>query len=588
MTSSGCTEGVEWPHYEVRVKEDLIEREVAAEQLSFKTLKDAGVEAINTLYHARARTCPDADENAAGLRGAFTKTLFMKDLSEPPVYWLVLTVGSARPDLTLLKKTLKAKSKMRMCDEKDLLDRLGVTPGAVTPLALVNDRPEEGKKPIRFVVDRVFWKNPDYEGMLNVHPMHNAASTTLTIDGLIKYVQYTGHGIHAYIDTTVTPMAIEILDKSVLEEEPKPAPKPKPPKPAESQQKAKKEKKPAESPEVMTMRKSFASAFCLSAVGAALGNADGCLKGTGSSAASALDAICAHAGVDAGSDYASAILAIEMAFNASAEKAKWQMPAHVVLHLAAAEALLSGKHGDDLAALIKTRFASTDASTRISDTRPNNAEGACRSLCFGLAFRHADLPQLFNSVLACSEGDISSRIAACVSAFFARCAITHVDINSWKHELVTSVLPSIKTMIPEASAVDDAITMWNKFSEMRNLGEKGPAKFQDDWIQPTVRDKFYAELFGDLMDKDSALCDMIVAYDALLFAEATERAKARWGILLAHGSFGSTSSCVMTIASFCYGAIHQFDGVPDKHTRKLEQASNLSRIASKLFDLFKP
>jgi len=341
----------------------------------------------------------------------------------------------------------------------------------------------------------------------------------------------------------------------------------------------------------MAMRKRFASAFSLSAVGAALGSADGCLKDTGSSAALALGAICSHAGVDVpnGSDFVSALLAIEMAFNASAEKAKWQMPAHVVLHLAAAEALLSGKLGDDLGALIKTRFASTDTSTRVTDARPNNAEGACRSLCFGLALSHADLPQLFNTVLACSEGDISSKIAACVAAFFARSAVKHVDVFSWKHELVTSVLPAIKTMTPDASvAVDGVISMWNKFSEMRSLGEKGPAKYPDDWVQPSVRDSFYAELFGDLADKDSALCAMIVAYDALLFTEATKRAKAQWGVLLAHSAFGATSSCVMTVASFCYGAIHQFDGVPDKHTRKLEQGSNLSRIASKLFDHFKP
>jgi len=108
-----CTEGTYWPHYEVRFKEELNEREIAAEQLICKTLHDAGVEPLKLMYHARVRTCAEADELSTGLCGAPTKALFMRDCSDPPVFWFLLTVSSSRPDLTAFKKALKAKNKLR-------------------------------------------------------------------------------------------------------------------------------------------------------------------------------------------------------------------------------------------------------------------------------------------------------------------------------------------------------------------------------------------------------------------------------------------------------------------------------------------
>ena len=582
------TEGTEWPHYEVRVKEELNERETKAEQLAYRTLHAAGVDPLMILYHARARTCADADEFSAGLRGAFTKTLFMRDCSEPPVFWLVLTVGSARPDLTALKKTLKAKSKLRMGDEKELLERLNVTPGAVTPLALVNDTPAEGRRPIRFVIDRIFWKNPAFEGLLNVHPMHNAASMTLPIDGLVKYIKDTGHDIHAYIDTTVTPMGIEIVDKSVLletEQQQKPNPpakQQKTPKSAGAAD-AKKGKKGAPSPEELAKRKRFAAAFALAGAGAALGSADGKLDATGNSATAALKAICDHAGVEVSPE---GISGIELAFNPAENK--WQMPAHVVLHLAAAEGLLSGKTGDDLAGMLKERFAGTDASKRYQDSRENSAEAACRSLSFGLALHH-ELDGMINTVLACTKeaGCAGNRIAACIAAFFARCAENQIELGTWKHEVLTTLLPAVKTALPDdVAAVDEAVSLWTRFGEMRKLGEKAPAVFQDDWSVSDARDKFYAELFGEQADKNRAVVCTIVAYDALLFAEAAGNPKTRWCELLAHCAFGSATTHTMTIAGFCFGVLHQFESVPDKHTRKVDQANNLSRVGAKLFDRF--
>ena len=215
-------EPLAWPVVEVRVKEPLNEREIANEQKLFSLLSsegylDAGHEpVIHTLYHGRARTCAEADENAKGIRGAFTKTLFVRDHGKQPHYWIVFTVGSSRVNLRDLRKALGAKRDLRMVDEDILLRRLKVTPGAVTPLALFNDTEEtreEGEQPISLVVDRCFWRDPAYEGLANVHPMHNAASTTMSIDDIIKFSADHGHPVSAYIDLTTEPLTLEWADK---------------------------------------------------------------------------------------------------------------------------------------------------------------------------------------------------------------------------------------------------------------------------------------------------------------------------------------------------------------------------------------
>jgi len=258
------------------------------------------------------------------------------------------------------------------------------------------------------------------------------------------------------------------------------------------------------------------------------------------------------------------------------------------LHLATSEGLLSGKIGDDLADLLKKRFASVDLTKRYIDSGVNNVESACRCLSFGLAMLKKDIAEMVNTILCVCKDDscTNNKIAACIAAFFVRCAINKIDTTAWKHEVLTSLLPLIKTLLPDEDkkSIDITIALWNKFGEARKLGEKGPATFQDDWIECEVRNKFYSELFGDLIEKNRANCAVIIAYDALLFAEAKGNPKTIWGLLLSQCVFGNITSYIMAISAFCFGAIHQFEGVPDKHTRKLEQTSNLSRIASKLFD----
>ncbi len=69
---------------------------------------------------------------------------------------------------------------------RELLDEaLGITPGAVTPFALIND--ESGR--VNVVLDSAMLRQP----LLNYHPLVNTATTTIRADDLVRFVRATGH-----------------------------------------------------------------------------------------------------------------------------------------------------------------------------------------------------------------------------------------------------------------------------------------------------------------------------------------------------------------------------------------------------------
>jgi Ala-tRNA(Pro) deacylase len=65
-----------------------------------------------------------------------------------------------------------------------LFETLGVTPGSVTALALIND----GGGRVRFVLDRVLAE----AAQVNFHPLVNTATTTLSRDGFARFLAAAG------------------------------------------------------------------------------------------------------------------------------------------------------------------------------------------------------------------------------------------------------------------------------------------------------------------------------------------------------------------------------------------------------------
>lgn len=107
-------------------------------------------------------------ELKADLPGAHTKNLFLKD--HKGRLWLI----SARQDTVIdLKRAAAAMGSGRLSfgNETLMWDTLGVRPGSVTALALINDIDRR----VTFVLDRRL-RDAD---IVNFHPLTNTATTAL-------------------------------------------------------------------------------------------------------------------------------------------------------------------------------------------------------------------------------------------------------------------------------------------------------------------------------------------------------------------------------------------------------------------------
>jgi Ala-tRNA(Pro) deacylase len=65
------------------------------------------------------------------------------------------------------------------------MELLGVTPGSVTPFALINDGPAR----VTVVVDAALAAAAE----LNCHPLENTATTRLATQDLLRFIRACGH-----------------------------------------------------------------------------------------------------------------------------------------------------------------------------------------------------------------------------------------------------------------------------------------------------------------------------------------------------------------------------------------------------------
>lgn len=107
-------------------------------------------------------------ELKAAMPGAHTKNLFLKD--KKGRLWLI----SARQDTVIdLKRapSLIGSDRLSFGNEVLMWETLGVRPGSVTALGLINDLDRR----VGFVLDRRLWE----ADIINFHPLTNTATTAL-------------------------------------------------------------------------------------------------------------------------------------------------------------------------------------------------------------------------------------------------------------------------------------------------------------------------------------------------------------------------------------------------------------------------
>ena len=135
-----------------------------------------------THEHPPVFTVEEARRVHGQIPGGHCKNLFLKD--EKGAVWLIVCLEDARIDL----KATPAKigSKRLTFGKPDLLmELLGVEPGSVTPLGLINDTANR----ITVILEERMMQEP----LLNYHPLSNDATMTISSGDLVTFIRSCGH-----------------------------------------------------------------------------------------------------------------------------------------------------------------------------------------------------------------------------------------------------------------------------------------------------------------------------------------------------------------------------------------------------------
>ena len=135
-----------------------------------------------TIEHPAVFTVGESEALHRQIPGGHTKNLFLKDAKDQ--LWLIVAESHTPVDLKALHKQLGA-ARFSFGKPDLLLEVLGVTPGSVTALAVINDT--TGR--VSVVVDAALMR---YD-TINCHPLENTATTSVPRDGLIAFLRETGH-----------------------------------------------------------------------------------------------------------------------------------------------------------------------------------------------------------------------------------------------------------------------------------------------------------------------------------------------------------------------------------------------------------
>ncbi|WP_291297684.1 prolyl-tRNA synthetase associated domain-containing protein [Elioraea sp.] len=146
--------------------------------------------AHETIWHDPVFTVAESKAAAIHERlpGAHVKNLFLKDRDGR--FWLATLLEHRRVPIGALARSL-GLPRMSFAAAEELMHCLGVTPGSVTPFALVNDRAGAGRGGrVGFILDGAL---ATAEGRITAHPLTNRATTAIAAAEFPRFLAATGH-----------------------------------------------------------------------------------------------------------------------------------------------------------------------------------------------------------------------------------------------------------------------------------------------------------------------------------------------------------------------------------------------------------
>ena len=131
---------------------------------------------VETYRHAPVFTVEEGHDIKEKLSGAHTKNLFLK--CKKGELFLVTAKDDTKIDLKWLSKRLSS-GRFSFGKPELMLDIIGVTPGSVTPFAIINDTDHR----VNVIYDAAMMAHD----LLNFHPLENTMTTAIKRDDLLKF-----------------------------------------------------------------------------------------------------------------------------------------------------------------------------------------------------------------------------------------------------------------------------------------------------------------------------------------------------------------------------------------------------------------
>lgn len=153
----------------------------AAEARLYADLTALGI-AYEVYEHPPVFTVEESSQHTRHIQGAHTKNLFLKDKNG--AFWLVTVPDDARVDLKALPGAIGC-GRVSFGKAEDMERLLGISPGAVTALAAIND--VDGV--VRFVLDARLAE----QAIVNCHPLRNSATLSLAAIDLVLLLSHWQH-----------------------------------------------------------------------------------------------------------------------------------------------------------------------------------------------------------------------------------------------------------------------------------------------------------------------------------------------------------------------------------------------------------
>jgi Ala-tRNA(Pro) deacylase len=141
--------------------------------------------AYERLDHPPVYTVADVERLVPPLPGAKTKNLFLRD-KKGDRHFLVVVPAPKRVDIKALPQAV-GSDRLSFGSPDRLKKYLGIEPGAVTLLAIVNDPGQA----VEVFIDKALWEADAF----HFHPLVNTSTLIISRSNLERFIAASGHAI---------------------------------------------------------------------------------------------------------------------------------------------------------------------------------------------------------------------------------------------------------------------------------------------------------------------------------------------------------------------------------------------------------